>query len=335
MIGPALTMMLLGLFAAFVWPRYGLYALWTRYCSLLHKEALEHTLKHLHHCEYLGGKASLESLAGVVGISRDRVVRLLGVLEEAGLVEVARGQATLTPPGRREALRVIRTHRLWERFLAEHSGLDETLWHDEADRREHVTSAEQMEQLAARLGHPRFDPHGAPIPTSTGDLPSTRGIPLSDLEPGQIGRVVHVEDEPIALHEQLTLQGLGVGTLVRVAARDASSIRLDVGGEEQQVAQVAAANVSVEPLEMAHFEEGRFDRLSRVELGRKARVVGLLPSCHGVQRRRLLDLGLVAGTIVVPELRSASGDPTAYRIRGALIALREEQAKRIQVEPLE
>ncbi len=335
MIGPALAFGLLLLFAAFAWPRYGIAARWIRYGDLLQRAALEHALKHLHHCEYLGENASLEGLAGAVGVSRDRVVRLLDTLERAGLVEVARGRARLTHAGRREALRVIRTHRLWERFFAEHSGLDETHWHDAADRREHVTSAEEMEQLAASLGHPRFDPHGAPIPTASGDLPSTRGIRLSELKPGQIGRVVHVEDEPTALHEQLVLQGLNVGALVRALVCDASSIQLDLGGEEQRVALVAAANVSVEPLEMPRLDDARFERLAHLPLGRRARVVGLLPSCHGIQRRRLLDLGLVAGTIVEPELRSASGDPTAYRIRGALIALRAEQAKRIQVEPLE
>ncbi|NOT44474.1 MAG: ferrous iron transport protein A, partial [Acidobacteria bacterium] len=46
-------------------------------------------------------------------------------------------------------------------------------------------------------------------------------------------------------------------------------------------------------------------------------------------------LGVVRGTEIVPELASATGDPVAYRIRGALVALRREQAAWIEVEPAE
>jgi DtxR family Mn-dependent transcriptional regulator len=335
MFGPTMVLAMLGLAAAFFWPEHGVRARWVRYRSLLRKERLEHTLKHLHHCEFTETPFTLESLAGVLGVSRDRALSMLNDLQQTGMVEGAGGDVTLTADGRREALRVIRIHRLWEKFYAEKSGLDETLWHEMADRREHVTTHNQAERLARSLGHPRFDPHGAPIPTPNGELPSVRGLPLSEMKPGQVGRVVHVEDEPKALHEQLVLQGLNVGALVRVVQCGRSSIQLEVGGEPQVVAPVAAANVSLEPLEMPEFNGKALKRLSRVEPPQKARVVGLLPSCRGIQRRRLLDLGLVPGTVIEPELRSASGSPVAYRVRGALVALREDQAQQIQVEAVE
>ena len=54
---------------------------------------------------------------------------------------------------------------------------------------------------------------------------------------------------------------------------------------------------------------------------------------HGLPSgRRLLDLGLVPGTLVEAELTGAGGDPVAYRIRGALIALRKDQSRWIQVD---
>jgi len=52
---------------------------------------------------------------------------------------------------------------------------------------------------------------------------------------------------------------------------------------------------------------------------------------RGAERRRLLDLGLVPGTVVVAELRSPLGDPVAYRVRGASVALRREQARQIRI----
>ena len=55
----------------------------------------------------------------------------------------------------------------------------------------------------------------------------------------------------------------------------------------------------------------------------------------GPERRRLMDLGILPGTLVEAEMRSPLGDPTAYLVRGALVALRREQARRIAVVILE
>ena len=64
-----------------------------------------------------------------------------------------------------------------------------------------------------------------------------------------------------------------------------------------------------------------------------ATVASLAPACQGVQRRRLLDLGIVRGTVVENAFASAAGDPVAYRVRGALVALRREQAAWIRIDP--
>lgn len=70
--------------------------------------------------------------------------------------------------------------------------------------------------------------------------------------------------------------------------------------------------------------------LRELPLGAKAKVTAL--SLEGAERRRLLDLGLAIGTTIEAVRRSPLGDPTAYRIRGAMVALREEQAERVEVE---
>jgi Fe2+ transport system protein FeoA len=74
--------------------------------------------------------------------------------------------------------------------------------------------------------------------------------------------------------------------------------------------------------------------LSALAPGEGGRVVALAPACGGPQRRRLLDLGVVPGTWVVHELAAPGGDPMAFRIRGALIALRRDQAALVHVERL-
>lgn len=72
--------------------------------------------------------------------------------------------------------------------------------------------------------------------------------------------------------------------------------------------------------------------LSKIPLGVKCRVVNL--TAKGAIRRRLLDLGLINGTEVVGISKSPSGDPIAYLIRGAIIALRSEDASKIIVETI-
>ncbi len=73
--------------------------------------------------------------------------------------------------------------------------------------------------------------------------------------------------------------------------------------------------------------------LSDLKVGESCRVGRV--TADGPGRRRLLDLGLVPGTVVQAIRRSPLGDPTAYAIRGATVALRVEQAATIEVEPLE
>lgn len=70
--------------------------------------------------------------------------------------------------------------------------------------------------------------------------------------------------------------------------------------------------------------------LGRLRVGQR----GVVTSLHaqGIMRRRLLDLGLVPGTIVESIRRSPAGDPTAYSIRGAVIALRSEESCKIYVD---
>jgi len=72
--------------------------------------------------------------------------------------------------------------------------------------------------------------------------------------------------------------------------------------------------------------------LAELKVGQRARVVRLL--VEGLTRRRLLDLGLLPGTEVRAVMKSPLGTPTAYEIRGSVLALRSEDASKIAVKPL-
>ncbi len=314
------------------WPGRGFFWRWRRGLRATGRVLVEDALKHLWDCEYQGYPGTLNSLAGALGMSRDRTTELLSRLEDLELVAGAKVGYRLTGEGRSEALRVIRVHRLWERFLAEETGVEAKEWHAQAEIREHLLSPDEADALAARLGHPRFDPHGDPIPTGDGDLPPQQGLPLSELAIGQEAEIVHLEDEPETIFAQLVADGLYPGLRVRVLESGRQRIVLEAAAEEKVLAPILAANVTVVVLpETDTVVVETHESLAVLEPGDHALIHSLSPACRGVERRRLLDLGLVPGTEVSVEMRSPSGDPMAYRIRGALIALRRDQAGRILI----
>ena len=76
----------------------------------------------------------------------------------------------LSSEGRSYALRIIRIHRLWEKYLADETGVDEREWHHSAEEFEHKLTPTDADALAAQIGNPVFDPHGDPIPSTDGDF---------------------------------------------------------------------------------------------------------------------------------------------------------------------
>lgn len=324
----------LGVSAALLWPGTGLAWRWRRGLQATDRVEVEDALKHLWDGEYRQRPATLDSLAGALGLSGRAAADLVDRLGRLGLLQHEELTLRLTPDGRRDALRVIRIHRLWERYLADETGIDAREWHAHAERREHGMSVQQADALAATLGHPRYDPHGDPIPMASGELPPHQGVPLTQLSTDVAAEILHIEDEPEAVFAQIVALGLVPGMQVRVLEASPQRLRVQAESDEVVLAPVVAANITVLALEDVR-EPASMTRLSAIEPGESAEVVALAPSCRGVQRRRLLDLGLVPGTRVTSELRGPSGDPTAYRIRGALIALRSDQAAQIYVQRAE
>jgi len=317
-----------------LWPVRGWLWRGLRATRATERVLIEDALKHLFDFEYNGREANLHSLSGALAVSGNRAAELIGRLQEQELVRLEGGGYRLTAEGRSYALRIVRIHRLWESYLSTETGLDPAAWHQRAEHLEHTTSEEEAEALAARIGHPSFDPHGDPIPTAGGDIAPPLGRPLTELEIGELAEIVHVEDEPEAVYAQLVAEGLHPGMRVRINASTPQRISFEADAEEHVLAPIIAANLSVLPLPQEEEMAGPFDRLSGLDLGSRARVVALSPGLRGPERRRLLDLGLIPGTEVSADIRSPGGDPTGYLIRGAVIALRREQADHIQVEPI-
>jgi len=123
----------MGLAAVVAWPDRGWLWRWRSGWRVLHRTRTEDALKHLFDCEYQGRQATHQSLVGVLRLGGRRSTELLARMERLGLIVSAEGGFRLTAEGRSEALRVIRIHRLWERYLADETGLEPERWHPEAD----------------------------------------------------------------------------------------------------------------------------------------------------------------------------------------------------------
>ncbi|MBZ5856336.1 metal-dependent transcriptional regulator [Flavihumibacter profundi] len=333
MINPAWAL-LIGvatlIFIGFIfWPNIGLISILLRSRHNTHREQVEDALKFLFDCEYKNIFCGLQSIASNLDISEEKAARLLGHLTSMGLIAVHGDTFSLTDSGRSYALQVIRLHRIWEKYLADVTGAGHLEWHEAADQKEHRLSIEEADRLAAQIGNPVFDPHGDPIPSSTGEIPEHTGQPLSALKVGDTGRIVHVEDEPKVIYAQLMALGLYPGTQLHVIESADGKIKFIANNEECLLTSHFASAVTV--VLIPHEIQVNYALLSSLKLGEKAEIKGISPSCRGQQRRRLMDLGIIPGTLVTAELKSASGDPVAYRILGANIAIRKKQADHIFV----
>jgi DtxR family Mn-dependent transcriptional regulator len=314
-------------------PRWGLLRRWRLRQAGRQRALVEDALKHLFVFAQRGQPATPESLAGGLRISARKVVDLINRMEANGLMQSSGGQLQLREEGRRRALQVVRAHRLWERYLADELRVPLEKVHGSAERAEHKLSSERLDALEAHLGHPLRDPHGDPIPQADGSVEPLLAVPLTDWPLRHKGVIAHVEDEPEFLLPQILQLGLSPGSVVEIVESGPESITVVVAGSEVRLSRALAANVHVRPAVAAPLREATVP-LSELPLRRKAQVVAIDPEFRGLGRRRLLDLGLTPAAEVMPELTTPAGDPRAYRVRGTLVALRNEQARHVWVRPL-
>ena len=161
--------------------------------------------------------ASTNEIARRLGVSPASVSGMVRRLAEQGLLTHAlyRG-VTLTRAGKRAALRTVRRHRVIETYLVRVLGYPWEGVHAEAERLEHVASDGLIERMAAALGAPREDPHGAPIPSPEGEVVEGADLPLTELASGERARVARVSDEDPALLRDLAALRLTPGAEVEM-----------------------------------------------------------------------------------------------------------------------
>ena len=172
-------------------------------------------------------------------------------LAEQGLLSYERYRGVkLTTSGRRAALRTLRRHRVIESYLSKALEYPWDRVHAEAERLEHAASDELVDRMAAAIGEPEVDPHGAPIPSRDGMVDETEYFPLAELGAGLGVRVVRVSDaDPEMLRYLGELEITpGAELLIVSKAPFDGPITLRIGVTLHSIGPALAAQVLVEPL---------------------------------------------------------------------------------------
>lgn len=314
-------------------PKFGLVAKWRRLRAYRAKSRSEDALKHILAWQHRSKLATLESLAGTMGLRPTAVLRLVAGLRTAGWIESSAAGIALTESGERRALQVVRAHRLWERHLSDDANMPMGKLHQAAERAEHSLSREQVAELDAHLGHPQHDPHGDPIPSPDGAIAALNAVSLNEWPVGKPALIAHLEDEPQAVFRQILSAKLRPMQVVRVTESGPSHLVVDIDGGQRRIEHSVAANIHVREVRPQDSLPTERTRLSDLAHGASGEVTGLSPDCQGLSRRRLLDLGIIPGTAVEVALDSTFGDPRAFRVRGTTIALRRQQAEHVWIRP--
>ena len=123
---------------------------------------------------------------------------------------------TWSASGAKEALKIIRKHRLWEVFLVNHLNFKWDQVHEIAEQLEHIKSSELVNRLDDFLGNPTIDPHGDPIPDANGQVQLGPSKLLSEMTSYENGIIVGVKNEDPLLLQHLDKINIRLGLHIEV-----------------------------------------------------------------------------------------------------------------------
>lgn len=212
--------------------------------------SVEDYLKGIYTLTERGNSASTSALAQTLGVQPASITGMIKRLATLGYVEhLPYKGVQLTKNGSIEALRIIRRHRVLETYLQERLGYTWSEVHQEADLLEHAVSDKLISRMAKVLKDPTHDPHGAPIPTESGEIPKAHLLTLLDVRPDDLAQIEAVQDEdPIKL-QYLEESGLTPGVQVKIVKRNSfdqmTTVIVLASGDLQAVSRELAEDIFV------------------------------------------------------------------------------------------
>ncbi len=177
----------------------------------------ENYLKALYTLSLHTEEVQVKDIAAQLQIRMPTVTSMVKKLGDKKLVKYEKYKAIeLTEKGRKQALYILRKHRLTELFLSQVMNLGWEEVHDIAEQIEHIESELFFNRIDEMLGHPKFDPHGEPIPDAQGKLPVSKSLLLCEGTAGKKYRLVGVVNNETALLKFLNSIHLAIGSQIEV-----------------------------------------------------------------------------------------------------------------------
>jgi DtxR family transcriptional regulator, Mn-dependent transcriptional regulator len=179
------------------------------------------------------------NIAALLNTKASSVTDMIQKLSDKSLVNYVKYQGvTLTPKGKKLAVKILRKHRLWELFLYQTLGFRWDEIHEIAEEMEHIKSDILIERLDRFLNHPDTDPHGDPIPDELGNVPERRSFQLSQLSKGASGIVVGVGDESSSFLTYLDKIGIQIGTVIKIIEKHEFDHSFEITINESQLVHI-------------------------------------------------------------------------------------------------
>lgn len=183
--------------------------------NLSHSE--ENYIKSIYNLQEKTKKVNTNSLAAFLNTSAASITDMLKKLKSKKLLEYKKYYGfRLNEAGIKEALKIIRRHRLWEFFLVSKLGMKWEEVHDIAEELEHVSSPGLINKLDSYLGKPKIDPHGDPIPDEKGKIVFLKQKSLKELQLKRSAIVSSIGNQTLMMMEMLNHYGIAIGSQIKV-----------------------------------------------------------------------------------------------------------------------
>lgn len=195
---------------------------------------------------------STNAIAEQMNTKPSSVTDMLRKLADKGFIGYKKYKGvTLTDPGKKSALNLVRKHRLWEVFLVDKLEFTWDEVHEVAEQLEHIKSEKLVDRLDKHLGYPEVDPHGDPIPTKSGSFHKSLKKLLTEVSAGASGVCVGVKDSSPAFLKFLDKNKIALGDMVRVLEIEEfdGSMRISVNGKELRISNLIGANLYLKTTE--------------------------------------------------------------------------------------
>ena len=191
---------------------------------------------------------STNEIAKILETSAASVTEMIKKLQDKKLVIYEKYKGVkLSKAGRIKAFEILRKHRLWETFLVNKLDFSWSEVHDVAEQLEHIKSEKLTDKLDHFLNYPNFDPHGEPIPTKSGIIPSTKRITLSEMKINSKGIIMGVSLDNKEFLDHLTKISISIGTKIEAIDRIIfdQSMKIKINSKIEHISKEIANNILI------------------------------------------------------------------------------------------